>query len=84
MATTVSMDKAGRVIIPKKVRKTLGIVGEEMLSIEVRGAEVVLKRSGLEKSPSMAIMKMSLPVGPWDTVEKEIEEGAASRDDHDA
>jgi len=84
MATTVSMDEAGRVILPKKVRKMLGIAGEEILSIEVRGTEVVLRRSGLEKSPSKAITKMNLPVDPWDMVEKEIEKGAASRDDHDA
>jgi AbrB family looped-hinge helix DNA binding protein len=83
MATTVSVDEAGRVVIPKKVRVKLGIDGEGILSIEVRGSELILKRSGIEKSPAKAITKMSLPVGPWNKVEREIEEGASSRDDHD-
>lgn len=75
MATVVSVDKSGRVVLPKKVREKLGLVGEGMLLIEVKGSKVLLKRSPMEKSPSRAIAKMNLPVGPWERVEKEIEEG---------
>ncbi len=82
MVTTVPVDKSGRMVMPKKVRESLGIEGEATLSLEVRGSEVVLKRSGIERSPAKAIAKMSLPVGPWNKVEKEIAEGAASDDDH--
>ena len=76
MASTVTVDKAGRMVIPKKIRKKLGLAGEGVVTIEVKGSEVVLKRSAAEKSPSKAISKMNLPVGPWRQVEKEIEEGA--------
>ena len=83
MVMTIPVDEAGRVVIPKRVRKMLGIAGEDILSIEVRGSEVVLKRSGIERSPAKAIAKMNLPAGPWDKVEREIEEGASSGDRRD-
>jgi len=76
LETIVSVDKSGRVVLPKDVRKRLGLTGEGMLLMEVKESEVVLKRSEIEKSPSKAISKMNLPAGPWGRVEKEIEEGA--------
>lgn len=71
----LSVDKAGRVVLPKKIRERLGLVREGVLLMEMKGSEVVLKRSTIEKSPSMAISKLNLPIATWEQVEKEIEEG---------
>jgi AbrB family looped-hinge helix DNA binding protein len=76
METVVSVDKAGRVVLPKKAREKLGLSGKGVLAMELRESEIVLKRSSAEKSPSKAIAKMNLPVGRWSRIEKEIEEGA--------
>ena len=77
MEKIVSVDKAGRVVLPKEVRKKLGLPREGgALALEVKESEVVLKRSAIEKSPSRAISKMNLPVGRWNQLEKEIEQGA--------
>jgi AbrB family looped-hinge helix DNA binding protein len=76
LAKIVSVDKAGRMVLPKKVRERLGIEGEGVLLMEVKDSEVVLRRSTVERSPSKAISKMNLPTGPWNKIESEIEEGA--------
>ncbi len=84
LATFISVDKAGRMVLPKKVRERLGIEKEGVLLMEVKESEVVLKRSTLEKSPSKAISKMNLPTGLWNKIEREIEEGATlSNNDND-
>ncbi len=54
----------------------MGIKKEGVLLMEVKEAEVVLRRSTVERSPSKAISKMNLPTGLWNKVEREIEEGA--------
>lgn len=76
METVVKVDKAGRLVLPKKARMKLGISGEGILAVELRESEVVIKRAKSERSPSKAISKMSLPAGSWNRIEREIEEGA--------
>lgn len=76
LETIVSVDKAGRMVLPKDVRERLGLAGEGILMMEVKESEVVLRRSEIEKSPSKAISKMNLPTGRWSRIEKEIEEGS--------
>lgn len=77
METVVNIDKAGRLVLPKKVRRKLGISGRGVLAMELRESEVVIRRARSEQSPSKAISKMSLPAGSWNKIEQEIEEGAA-------
>ena len=77
MEKIVAVDKAGRVVLPKKVRKRLGLSGRGVLAMELRESEVVLRKSTSDQSPSQAISKMNLPSGSWKRIEKEIEEGAA-------
>lgn len=72
----ISVDKSGRIVLPKDVRKRLGLDGEGILLIEVKESEVVLKRSEIEKSPSKAISKMNLPAGRWSQIEREIDQGS--------
>ncbi|MGB9659585.1 MAG: AbrB/MazE/SpoVT family DNA-binding domain-containing protein [Nitrososphaerales archaeon] len=38
-----SLDKRGRVVIPKELRKRLGLKPNQSMLIEVRGKEIVLK-----------------------------------------
>lgn len=76
METVVNIDKAGRLVLPKKARRKLGVSGEGILAVELRESEVVIKRARSERSPSKAISKMSLPAGSWNKIEQEIEEGA--------
>ena len=78
MATMITVDRVGRMVLPKKVREKLGLVGEGVAVMEVKGSEVLLKRSKTDRSPSKAISKMNLPIGPWEEVEGEIEEGMAT------
>jgi AbrB family looped-hinge helix DNA binding protein len=75
--TVVSVDKAGRVVLPKKVRKKFGLSGKGILAMELRESEVVLRKAKSEQSPSKAISKMNVPAGSWNRIEKEMEEGAA-------
>ena len=75
--TVINVDKAGRLVLPKKVRKKIGLSGKGVLAMELRESEVVLRKAKSEQSPSKAISKMNLPTGPWIRIEKEIEEGAA-------
>jgi AbrB family looped-hinge helix DNA binding protein len=84
LATLVTVDKSGRMVLPKKVRERLGVEGEGILLMEVKESEVVLKRTQIERSPSKAISKMNLPTGHWSKVEQEIEEGATLDESDDS
>ena len=43
MSTTVELDKAGRIVVPKRVREAVGIRAGDRLDVEIRGKEVVLR-----------------------------------------
>jgi len=43
MNTTVEIDKAGRLVVPKKVRDAVGLRAGSSIDIEVRGEEVILR-----------------------------------------
>jgi AbrB family looped-hinge helix DNA binding protein len=43
MNDTITIDKAGRVVIPKKVRDTLRLAAGDTLALEFDGEQVVLK-----------------------------------------
>ena len=43
MSETVTIDKAGRVIVPKKVRERLGLTGGDKLTMDVVGAKIELE-----------------------------------------
>ena len=75
MVETVLMDKSGRVVIPKTIRQTLQMSGEQTLLIELRKEEIVLKPLHLKSDPVKAIAEMNLPIAKWEEIEKQIEEG---------
>jgi len=76
MAGIVEMDKSGRVVIPKEIRRTLQMGEEQTLLVEVREGEIVLKPINLKSDPVKAIAEMNLPVAAWEEMEKQIEEAA--------
>jgi AbrB family looped-hinge helix DNA binding protein len=43
MATTVSIDKAGRLVLPKPIRDKLGLGAGDCLAIESEGDEITLR-----------------------------------------
>jgi AbrB family looped-hinge helix DNA binding protein len=43
MSTTVSIDKAGRVVVPKPLREKLGLEAGDNLLIESEGDEITLR-----------------------------------------
>ncbi|MBM3757144.1 MAG: AbrB/MazE/SpoVT family DNA-binding domain-containing protein [Acidobacteria bacterium] len=58
METTVSIDRAGRMVLPKKVREELGIEAGDTLSLISTGAEVTLR-------PSRGVSRMRKVRGMW-------------------
>ena len=48
MSETVTIDKAGRLIIPKKVRERLGLKSGDKLKIDVVGERIELEAQGDE------------------------------------
>lgn len=43
MASTISIDKAGRLVVPRKYREALGISGESELEVEQEGNALVIR-----------------------------------------
>ena len=43
MDTTIEIDKAGRVVVPKQIRDTLHLTPGTKLNIRIEGNEIVLK-----------------------------------------
>jgi len=76
MVRILEMDKLGRVVIPKEIRRSLQLGDEQTLLVEVREGEIVLKPLSLKSDPVKAIAEMGLPVATWEEMEKQIEEGA--------
>jgi AbrB family looped-hinge helix DNA binding protein len=58
MNDTITIDKAGRVVIPKKVRDELNLAAGDSLALEFDGEQVVLK-------PAQAGAAMRKKRGMW-------------------
>ncbi len=78
MAHLTSVDKAGRLVIPKEMRLKLGLTKGGLVELELGESGLALKPVSRERSAAKAISKMRIPVGPWDQIEREITEGFAS------
>lgn len=77
MYKITNIDKFGRISIPKKMRKMLGLDESSTVYIEDRNHELVIRP--VHKKNSNAVKKISdmeLPVEDWATMEYEIESGA--------
>ena len=79
MYKIAKIDKFGRISIPAKIRKNLGLNESTAVYIEDRDDELII-RPMHTKTPDAAgkISKMNLPVEDWETMEQEIESGAVN------
>ena len=77
MRVTSKVDKAGRILIPKKLRKKIGLVEETVIGVEIVEDGLLIRPiySKKEGSVAKAISKMNLPVRDWKEMEEEIERG---------
>ncbi len=58
MDTTIEIDKAGRVVVPKQIRDTLHLTPGTKLNIRIEGNEIVLKH---EAKPARPLQKKRHP-----------------------
>ena len=69
----VSLDQAGRVVVPKALRDALGLVAGEPLVAERRDDEIVIRRQapapGLVEECGMLVYDSGAPPGSVDTLE---------------
>ena len=79
MHKTAKIDKFGRISIPVKIRKNLGLNESTAVYIEDRNDELII-RPIHTKTPDAVkkISEMELPVEDWETMEQEIESGAVN------
>ena len=60
MSETVTIDKAGRVIVPKKVRERLGLSGGDKLRMDVVGGKIEIER--VEPESALIVAEDGLPM----------------------
>jgi AbrB family looped-hinge helix DNA binding protein len=66
MDTTIEIDKAGRVVVPKQIRDTLHLTPGTKLNIRIEGNQIVLqheaKPRGLYRKRGMLVYDTGRPV----------------------
>jgi AbrB family looped-hinge helix DNA binding protein len=66
MNTTLTMDKAGRVVLPKKVRDELQLSAGESLDLESSGDQIVLRPSrgtaGMREKDGIWVFRTGQPI----------------------
>ena len=60
MSETVTIDKAGRLIVPKKVRERLGLNGGDKLRMDVVGGKIEIER--VEPESALIVAEDGLPM----------------------
>jgi AbrB family looped-hinge helix DNA binding protein len=78
LSQTSTIDKNGRVALPKPMLDALGITSDSEVVIELTDAGIVIKSSNLTPSITQRIADMNLPVADWDEMEQEIDAGRRS------
>ena len=77
MHKIANIDKFGRISIPKKMRKMLGLEESSTVYIEDRNHELIIRPVHKKNHDAVKkISNMELPVEDWETMEYEIESGA--------
>ena len=72
---TITIDRAGRITLPKQILDALGVYPEAEVVIELMETGVVIKPKHLITPITERIAAMNLPVADWDQMEQEIEAG---------
>jgi len=73
-----TIDKNGRVALPKPMLDALGIVSDSEVVIELTDVGIVIKSTNLTPSITQRIADMNLPVADWEEMEQEIDAGRRS------
>ena len=73
-----TIDRNGRVALPKPMLDALGITSDSEVVIELTDAGIVIKSSNLIPSITQRIAGMNLPVADWEEMEQEIDAGRRS------
>ncbi len=72
---TVTIDRAGRITLPKQILDALGVRPEAEVVIELMETGLVIKPKHPITPITERIAAMNLPVAAWDQMEQEIEAG---------
>jgi len=72
---TITIDRAGRITLPKQILDALGVYPEAEVVIELMETGVVIKPKHPITPITERIAAMNLPVADWDQMEQEIEAG---------
>ena len=73
-----TVDKNGRVALPKSMLEALGIASNSEVLIELTDVGIVIKSTTLTPSITQRIAEMNLPVADWEQMEQEIDAGRRS------
>jgi AbrB family looped-hinge helix DNA binding protein len=73
-----TIDKNGRVALPKPMLDALGIASDSEVVIELTDVGIVIKSTNLTPSITQRIADMNLPVADWEEMEQEIDAGRRS------
>jgi len=81
MEVTVKVDKQGRTVLPKDVRKALGIDGEAEMVCRVVGGKVILEKFSVDSiHKAFADLEEIAPSLEFDTVKVEGEDKYVDRE----
>lgn len=72
-AQTITIDRLGRITLPKQILDALGVQPETEVVIELADKEVVIKPKQSFTPITERIATMNLPVADWEQMEREIE-----------
>ncbi len=78
LSQTSTIDKNGRVTLPKPMLDALGIASDSAVVIELTDVGIVIKSTNLTPSITQRIADMNLPVADWEEMEQEIDAGRRS------
>jgi len=77
----IKIDKQGRIVLPKDIRKALGIEGEAVMVCRVVGNKVILERFSIESiQRAFAELEAVAPSLELDTVKVEGEDKYVDRE----
>ena len=78
MVQTTTIDPKGRLTLPKKMRDMLGITQETEVIPELTDIGLMIKLKQAPPPLTAKLAALDLPVGDWEEMETEIEEGRLS------
>lgn len=75
MLLTTTVDRQGRVKLPRQILDALGVQNETEIVIEITASGALIKPRQTLTPITEKIAAMNLPAADWEQMEQEIEEG---------